>query len=97
MVNEAPMNSSYSKISFFSRTEYPANGLRYAPSGVLVGGTRQRFCDGTNFKSRKLPENAHAVPTGSSPTTTVLAFAQESGARIVSWRFALNTLLVSQN
>jgi len=27
----------------------------------LVGGTRQRHFDGTNFKPRKLPENAHAA------------------------------------
>ncbi|HET9907734.1 MAG TPA: hypothetical protein VFQ23_13865 [Anaerolineales bacterium] len=33
------------------------NGLRYR----LVGGTRQRDFDGTNFKPRKLLENAHAA------------------------------------
>jgi hypothetical protein len=37
------------------------NGSRYAPSGVLVGGTRQRRFDGTNLKPRKLLENAHAA------------------------------------
>src|SRR6266511_3130283 len=36
----------------------PPNGLRYP----LVGGTRQRHFDGTNFKPRKLPENAQ-TPT----------------------------------
>jgi len=36
----------------------PANGLRYP----LVGGTRQRHYDGTNFKPCKLPENAQ-TPT----------------------------------
>jgi hypothetical protein len=44
-----------------------ANGLRYAPSGVLVGGTRQRYFDGTHFKPRKLPENAQ-TPTTMAPT-----------------------------
>ena len=34
----------------------------------LVGGTRQRHFDGTNFKPHKLPENAQ------SPTTLVPAF-----------------------
>ena len=33
-----------------------ANGLRYP----LVGGTRPRLFDGTNFKPRKLLENARA-------------------------------------
>jgi hypothetical protein len=35
-----------------------ANGERYP----LVGGTRQRHFDGTDFKPRKLPENAQ-TPT----------------------------------
>jgi hypothetical protein len=44
------------------------------PAGVFrqaqpPGGTRQSHFDGTNFKPRKVPENAHAVPTGGSPTT----------------------------
>jgi len=39
-------------------------GVRYAPSGVLVGETRQRHFDGTNLKLRKVPENAHAVLGG---------------------------------
>jgi hypothetical protein len=54
----------------------PPNGLRYP----LVGGTRQRHFDGTNFKPRKLPENAptptsrvHAV-LGGYGTRTHLAF-----------------------
>ncbi|HLO17335.1 MAG TPA: hypothetical protein VK206_21055, partial [Anaerolineales bacterium] len=34
-------------------------------------GTRSRHLDGTSFEPRKLPENAHAVPTGSSPTSWV--------------------------
>jgi len=41
------------------------NGWRYP----LVGGTRQRHFVGTNFKPRKLPENAQ------TPTTPVPAFA----------------------
>jgi hypothetical protein len=32
----------------------PPNGWRYR----LVGGTRERCFDGTNFKPHKLPENA---------------------------------------
>ena len=36
--------------------------LRYAPSGVLVGGTRQRHFIGTSFKPRKGLENAQ-TPT----------------------------------
>ena len=35
-----------------------SNGVRYP----LVGGTRERRFDGTNFKPRKLPENAQ-TPT----------------------------------
>jgi hypothetical protein len=34
------------------------NGSRYAPSGVLVGGTRQRYFSGTYFKPHKVPKNA---------------------------------------
>jgi hypothetical protein len=30
----------------------------------LVGGTRQRRFDGTNFQPRKLPENAPSPPVG---------------------------------
>jgi hypothetical protein len=42
------------------------NGLRYP----LVGGTRQRYFDGTNFKPRKVPENAQ---TPTSQVHAVLA------------------------
>ena len=42
----------------------PPNGLRYP----LVGGTRQRHFNGTNFKLRKAPENAQ------TPTTMAPAF-----------------------
>ena len=38
------------------------SGVGYAPSGVLVGGTRQRRFDGTNSKPHKRPENAQ-TPT----------------------------------
>jgi len=42
-------------LLFFHRILlYLPNGLRYP----LVGGTRQRRFDGTNFKPRKVPENA---------------------------------------
>jgi len=40
------------------------NGWRYAPSGVLVGGARQRHFDGTNFEPHKLPENAPTPTSG---------------------------------
>jgi hypothetical protein len=46
-----------------------------------VGGTRERQFDGTNFKPRKVLENAHAQ----RPTTLVPALARGSGARCVGW------------
>ena len=66
------------------------NGSRYAPSGVLVGGTRQRHFDGIIFKQSKLPKNAHAVPTGCSPTTTPAWFAKPTtcGASVAPALFA---------
>ena len=45
-------------ITPFGFREWQANGSRYP----LVGGTRERHFAGTNFKPRKLPENA-ATPT----------------------------------
>jgi hypothetical protein len=51
----------------------PPNGLRYP----LVGGTRQRHFAGTNFKPRKVLENAQM------PTITTPVFARGSGARCV--------------
>ena len=45
------------------RTTTKPNGLRYAPSGVLVGGMRERHFGGINFKPRKLPENAARTPS----------------------------------
>jgi hypothetical protein len=36
-----------------------ANGWRYAPFGVLVGGMRQRHFDGIRLEPNKLPKNAH--------------------------------------
>ena len=53
-------------------------GLRQAQP---PGGTGQRRFDGTNFKPSNLPENAHAVPTGGSPTTMAPVLARGSGAR----------------
>jgi hypothetical protein len=50
------------------------NGVRYALSGVLVGGTRQRHFAGTHFKPRKLPENAQ--------TSTTMAPAPSAGDRV---------------
>jgi len=50
--------------------------LRYP----LVGRTRQRHFDGTNFKPRQELENAQ------TPTTIVLALVQGSGARCVGLR-----------
>jgi len=48
-----------------------ANGVRYrlviSTGSIRRGGTRQRHFDGTNFKPRKLPENAQ------TPTSRVLA------------------------
>ena len=43
---------------------------------------RERHFEGTNFKPRKLLENAQ------TPTTTVLVLSQGSGARIVRRLFA---------
>jgi hypothetical protein len=43
------------------------NGLRYP----LVGGTGQRCFDGTNFKLRKLPENAQ------TPTSVLAGIVQD--------------------
>ena|SRR5215216_1054349 len=37
------------------------NGSRYAPSGVLMGGTRSRYFMGISLKPPKVPENAHAA------------------------------------
>jgi len=51
----------------------PPNGVRYAPHafcGVLVGGMRKRHFDGTNFKPRKLLENA---PTPTRRVQALLA------------------------
>jgi len=53
-----PLLNSYIVLN---STRQP-NGLRYP----LVGGTRQRRSDGTSFEPKKLLENAHAVPTGST-------------------------------
>jgi hypothetical protein len=44
------------------RTTMKPNGWRYAPSRVLVGGTRERRFAGTSLKPQKLPENAQ-TPT----------------------------------
>jgi hypothetical protein len=44
------------------------NGLRYAPSGVLVEWTRERRFAGTNFQPHKLLKSAQ------TPTTMAPAF-----------------------
>ena len=59
--------------SFIMNSIGAPNGLRYP----LVGGTRQRHFDGTNFKPRKLPENAQ------TPTSRVHAVL----ARCLPWQF----------
>ncbi len=72
---QAVVKRKISKISLFTFTLHmhrsdcpvPPNGLRYP----LVGGTRQRRFDGTNFKPRKLLENA---PTPTSRVHAVLGF-----------------------
>jgi hypothetical protein len=40
---------------------------------------RQRRLDGTSFEPRKLLENAHAVPTGGSPTIMTPVLAEGRG------------------
>ena len=45
-----------------------AGGWDWAPSRCSPG-TRERHFEGTHFKPHKRLENAHAVPTGSSPTS----------------------------
>src|SRR4026207_1704005 len=49
-------------LPFFCYRSRCSSQLALCPVGVLVGGTRQRCSAGTNFKPRKLPENA-ARPT----------------------------------
>ena len=50
--------SSFYQLTHLQKEIVLSNGLRYP----LVGGTRQRRVDGTNFEPRKLPKNA-ATPT----------------------------------
>ena len=52
------MKISYSESLLVILDGSLPNGLRYP----LVGGTRQRHFNGTNFKPHKLPENAQ-TPT----------------------------------
>jgi len=66
-------------------TEYPLVVSTRLRQSTRRGGTRQRRFDGTNFKPRKLLENAHAVPTGGS-STTALALFRGSGTRCVGRR-----------
>jgi hypothetical protein len=49
-----------------------ANGWRYP----LVGGTRQRRFAGTNFKLRKLPENAQTPTSRVHAVLGVLCYAK---------------------
>jgi len=42
----------------------PAKGWCYAPSGVLVGGTRQPHFARASLKPRKTPENAARTRQG---------------------------------
>src|SRR5215213_254846 len=72
--------------------EWP-NGLRYP----LVGGTRQRRFDGTNFKPHKLPENAQ-TPTsrvhaalGSVHFARHFAFSRFS-IKIANFRHQINAV-----
>jgi hypothetical protein len=51
----------YSKST--TNKHYVYNGLRYP----LVGGTRRRRFAGTNFKPRKVPENAQTPITTPAP------------------------------
>jgi len=53
------------KLTLAFAYQHLPNGLRYP----LVGGTRQRHFDGTNFKPRKLLKNA---PTPTSRVHAVL-------------------------
>jgi len=48
----------------------PPNSWRYAPSGVLVGGTRQRRFERISPKPRKVPEYA---PTPTCQVHALLA------------------------
>ena len=65
-----------SLVKFHSPSARPTAGVtrRRSREAGLVGGTRQRHFDGTNFKSRKTRENAQ------TPTTTVLVLLQGSGS-----------------
>ena len=64
--------------------------------GVLVGEMGQRRSGGTNTQPHKVPENAHAVPTGGSPTTPAPAFV--AGVHALLGGFTeRNTFLLLEN
>src|SRR5215211_6717503 len=68
----------------FSHGKAP-NGLRYAPSGVLVSGVRQRHYDGTHFKPHKLLENTQTPTTLVPPFSLappVICLANRAGAHL---------------
>src|SRR5215216_297281 len=64
------------------------------PCGVLVGGVRERHFHGTNFKPRKLLENAHAAKRQSHrdspdalPGVGCITLALAGSARVIPMLF----------
>jgi hypothetical protein len=51
----------------------------------MVGGTRQRHLDGTNFKPHKLPDCPQGVRTAKRPTTMVSVLFRGSDALHLPW------------
>ena len=80
MLRQGSKERKLSVISCLPEDKAP-NGVRYP----LVGGTRQRCFDGTNFEPRKLPENAqtpisrvHALLGGFVQVATLFSLASVS-------------------